>query len=93
MASAYNNVGLVHKVLENYKETEKRYQHALGIYKRVVGKDHKSYAAALHNLGSLLRAEAQTVLRTPPPNDTTDTNHHNDDDGDYGDYGEYGNEY
>jgi len=58
-ASSYNNVGLMNKMLGNYEASRKMYHEALGIYLSAVGKDHKSYAAALNNLGNLDRAQAQ----------------------------------
>jgi tetratricopeptide (TPR) repeat protein len=52
-ASSYNNVGLMHKLLGNYKEARTHYHQALRSYGLILGKDHASYAAALHNLGTL----------------------------------------
>jgi tetratricopeptide (TPR) repeat protein len=56
-ASAYNNVGLMHKLLGNYKEAQQHYHQALRSYGFILGKDHASYAAALHNLGTLLKTQ------------------------------------
>ena len=56
-ASAYNNVGLMNKLLGHFDESRKHYQQALSIYKTVVGSDHASYASALHNLGNLNRSQ------------------------------------
>jgi len=56
-ASAYNNGGLMHKLLGNFDQARKQYQQALSIYKAVVGTDHASYASALHNLGNLNRSQ------------------------------------
>jgi tetratricopeptide (TPR) repeat protein len=52
-ASAYNNLGLLHKLIGNLNDARKMYREALRIYGRVVGKDHASYASALHNMGAL----------------------------------------
>jgi tetratricopeptide (TPR) repeat protein len=52
-ASSYNNVGLMHKLLGNYKEARAHYHQALRSYGLILGKDHASYGAALHNLGAL----------------------------------------
>jgi len=60
-ASAHNNLGLIHKHIGKYDESEKFYLEALAIYERILGKDHASYAAALHNLGSLMRMKAQLM--------------------------------
>lgn len=54
-ASAYNNVGLMNKMMGNYAEAREAYHSSLRIYGEVVGKDHASYAAALSNLGMLER--------------------------------------
>lgn len=56
-ASAYNNVGLLQKLLGLYKDSKRHFHEALRIYGRVVGKDHASYATALHNLANLHRAQ------------------------------------
>jgi tetratricopeptide (TPR) repeat protein len=56
-ASAYNNVGLMQKLLGNYKEARLHYHQALRSYGLILGKDHASYAAALHNLGALQRTQ------------------------------------
>lgn len=52
-ASAFNNVGLMHKLLGNYSDARTMYHNALRIYGEVLGKDHASYAAALHNVAVL----------------------------------------
>ena len=54
-ASAYNNVGLMNKLLGNYREAKDAYHESLSIYSEVCGRDHASYAAALSNLGMLER--------------------------------------
>ena len=54
-ASAYNNVGLMHKLLGNYEKSRAAYHESLRLYGEVCGKDHASYAAALSNLGMLER--------------------------------------
>lgn len=59
-ATAFNNIGLMHKLLGNFKDSRTNYHKALRIYDTVVGKDHASYAAALHNLGNL--HHSQTLL-------------------------------
>lgn len=56
-ASAYNNIGLMHKSIGNWDESRKMYHESLRIYGRVVGKDHASYAAALHNIGALNKTQ------------------------------------
>ena len=55
-ASAYNNVGLMNKLLGNYVEAKEAFHQSLQIYEEVVGKDHSSYAAPLSNLGMLERS-------------------------------------
>jgi tetratricopeptide (TPR) repeat protein len=60
IASAYNNIGLMHKMMGDFEEARKSYHKALNIYQDIVGKDHASYAAALSNLGSLARAQSVT---------------------------------
>ncbi|KAL3815464.1 hypothetical protein ACHAXA_008514 [Cyclostephanos tholiformis] len=57
-ASAYNNVGLMNKMLGRYEEARDAYHEALRVYGEVCGKDHASYAAALSNLGMLERGRA-----------------------------------
>ncbi|KAL3779205.1 hypothetical protein HJC23_006019 [Cyclotella cryptica] len=61
-ASAYNNVGLMHKCLGNYHDAKEAYEQALQIYGQVCGKDHGSYAAALSNLGMLERGRVLEQL-------------------------------
>jgi tetratricopeptide (TPR) repeat protein len=56
-ASAHNNLGLLHKHLGEFDESRAQYKSALATYKRVVGSDHASYAAALHNLGTCARTQ------------------------------------
>lgn len=56
-ASAYNNLGLMHKLLGDFDESRKQYRQALKIYKQTVGVDHASYASILHNLGTLNRTQ------------------------------------
>lgn len=56
-ASAFNNLGLMQKLLGDFDEARKAYKTALGIYKRVVGTDHASYASILHNLGTLNQSQ------------------------------------
>lgn len=57
-ASAYNNIGLMHKMLGEFDDSRTNYQKALDLYGDVVGTDHGSYAAALNNLGNLDRAQS-----------------------------------
>jgi tetratricopeptide (TPR) repeat protein len=52
-AAAYNNIGLMQKLLGDFDASRKQYQTALKIYKTTVGTDHASYASILHNLGNL----------------------------------------
>jgi tetratricopeptide (TPR) repeat protein len=56
-ASAYNNVGLMQKLLGDFIEARKHYQQAMRIYGKVVGRDHASYAMTLHNLGTLNKSQ------------------------------------
>ena len=56
-ASAYNNVGLMHKLLGDFVEARSHYNVAMRIYANVVGRDHASYAMTLHNLGSLNKSQ------------------------------------
>ena len=58
-ASSYNNAAVMHKMLGNYNEARTRYQNALGVYEKVVGQDHSSYASALNNLGNLAKSQVQ----------------------------------
>jgi tetratricopeptide (TPR) repeat protein len=60
IASAYNNIGLMQKMMGDFEEARTNYHKALNIYQDIVGKDHASYAAALSNLGSLDRAQSMT---------------------------------
>mmetsp|Transcript_13580 Transcript_13580/g.16489 ORF Transcript_13580/g.16489 Transcript_13580/m.16489 type:complete len:530 (-) Transcript_13580:35-1624(-) len=57
VASAYNNIGLMHKMLGEYDLSRENYHEALELYQEIVGKDHASYAATLNNLGVLDRAQ------------------------------------
>ena len=57
-ASAHNNLGLMYKLLGRYDESRESYDAALSAYGECVGSDHASYAAALHNLGGLDRAQS-----------------------------------
>lgn len=57
-ASAYNNIGLMHKMMGEFDDSRTNYHEALRIYEDIVGKDHASYAAALNNLGNLDRAQS-----------------------------------
>ena len=57
-ASAYNNIGLMHKALGQFDDSRTNYAKALELYGDIVGTDHASYAAALNNLGNLDRAQA-----------------------------------
>eukprot|EP00979_Chaetoceros_neogracilis_P017377 scaffold10209_cov233-Chaetoceros_neogracile.AAC.7 len=59
-ASAYNNIGLMRKMMGEYDLSREKYHAALSIYEEIVGKDHASYAAALNNLGNLDRAQSMT---------------------------------
>jgi tetratricopeptide (TPR) repeat protein len=65
-ASAYNNVGLMHKQCGNFDESRKNYQTALDIYKAIVGHDHQSTASVLHNLGTLYRVQMELELDLKP---------------------------
>lgn len=56
-ASAYNNVGLMQKLLGDFVEARKHYNQAMRIYGKVVGRDHASYAMTLHNLGALSKSQ------------------------------------
>lgn len=56
-SSAYNNVGLFHKLLGNYSEATKMYHQALRSYELILGTNHESYAAALHNIGILYKTQ------------------------------------
>ena len=56
--SAHNNLGLMYKLLGGYDESRESYDAALSAYGECVGSDHASYAAALHNLGGLDRAQS-----------------------------------
>lgn len=55
-ASAYNNVGLMNKLLGRYIEAKEAFHESLKIYGDVCGKDHSSYATPLSNLGMLERS-------------------------------------
>lgn len=56
-ASAFNNVGLMQKLLGDFIEARRHYSAAMRIYAKVVGRDHASYAMTLHNLGNLNKAQ------------------------------------
>ena len=56
-ASAYNNIGLMQKLLGDFIEARKHYDQAMRIYGKVVGRDHASYAMTLHNLGALSKSQ------------------------------------
>ena len=56
-ASAYNNIGLMQKLLGDFVEARKHYSHAMRIYGQVVGRDHQNYALSLHNLGQLNKSQ------------------------------------
>jgi tetratricopeptide (TPR) repeat protein len=56
-ASAYSNVGLMHKQLGDFDAARSSYRVALKIYQTTVGVDHASYASILHNLGNLNRSQ------------------------------------
>jgi len=76
-ASAYNNVGLMNKLLGKYGAAKNAYHEALRVYGEVVGKDHASYAAALSNLGMLergrvLESESQEGEEDNDGNDVKD---------------------
>eukprot|EP00559_Dactyliosolen_fragilissimus_P007498 CAMPEP_0184869746 /NCGR_PEP_ID=MMETSP0580-20130426/35097_1 /TAXON_ID=1118495 /ORGANISM="Dactyliosolen fragilissimus" /LENGTH=483 /DNA_ID=CAMNT_0027371415 /DNA_START=399 /DNA_END=1853 /DNA_ORIENTATION=- len=60
-ASACNNVGLMSKMLGRYEEARQNYEEALHIYGEVVGNDHASYAATLHNIAGLERMQASSL--------------------------------
>jgi tetratricopeptide (TPR) repeat protein len=55
-ASAYNNIGLMNKLLGNYANAKEAFHESLQIYGEVCGKDHSSYAAPLFNVGMLERS-------------------------------------
>lgn len=55
-ASAYNNVGLMNKLLGKYADAKEAFHESLQIYGEVCGKDHSSYAAPLFNVGMLERS-------------------------------------
>ena len=57
-ASAYNNIGLMHKALGQFDDSRTNYTRSLELYGDIVGTDHASYASALNNLGNLDRAQA-----------------------------------
>jgi len=57
-ASAYNNIGLMHKHLGNFEDSRNNYHSALSIYKETVGQDHASYAASLNNLANLFKSQS-----------------------------------
>ncbi|CAJ1957086.1 unnamed protein product [Cylindrotheca closterium] len=56
-ASAYNNLGLMQKLLGDFGEARQHYSRAMRIYGKVVGRDHASYAMTLHNLGTLSKSQ------------------------------------
>lgn len=56
-AAAYNNTGLMRKLLGDFDEARKDYEAARKIYNATVGPDHASYASTLHNLGNLNRSQ------------------------------------
>lgn len=56
-ASAYNNLGLMQKLLGEFGEARQHYSQAMRIYGKVVGRDHASYAMTLHNLGTLSKSQ------------------------------------
>lgn len=56
-AAAFNNTGLMKKLLGDFDASRKDYETARKIYKVTVGPDHASYASTLHNLGNLNRSQ------------------------------------
>lgn len=58
-ASAFNNIGVMNKLLGNYNESREAYENSLRIYQDSLGKNHESYAAALNNLALLFRSQSQ----------------------------------
>jgi tetratricopeptide (TPR) repeat protein len=56
-AAAYNNCGLMRKLLGQFDEARQDYVKSQEIYRSVLGSDHASYANALHNLGNLNRTQ------------------------------------
>lgn len=56
-AAAYNNTGLMRKLLGDFDGARSDYVAAQRIYQHTVGTDHASYAATLHNLGNLNRSQ------------------------------------
>jgi tetratricopeptide (TPR) repeat protein len=56
-AASYMNTGLMRKLLGDFDAARRDYVTAQEIYAQTVGKDHASYAAALHNLGNLNRTQ------------------------------------
>lgn len=57
-ASAFNNIGLMHKMMGDFDLSRENYHSALLIYEEIVGKDHASYAATLNNIGNLYRHQS-----------------------------------
>ena len=53
VASGYNNIGLMNKMIGEYDIARTSYYEALNIYKKVVGDDHANYASTIHNLAVL----------------------------------------
>jgi len=54
-AAAYNNTGLMYKLVGDYIQARADYKKALQIYHTQLGVDHQSYATTLHNMGNLNR--------------------------------------
>jgi tetratricopeptide (TPR) repeat protein len=52
-ASSHNNLGLVLRQLGDFDLARKSYKTAMKTYKTLFGIDHASYAAVLHNVGTL----------------------------------------
>ena len=74
IASAHVNIGLMNKHLGQYDEARKHYTQALNTYEHLVGTDHASYAATLHNMGTLDRAQA-LFFQEDDDEDDDDDNH------------------
>ena len=57
LASALNNLALVHYTQARYDDAEPLYRRALAIDEKVLGKDHASVATDLNNLGLLCKRQ------------------------------------
>jgi tetratricopeptide (TPR) repeat protein/CHAT domain-containing protein len=59
VATALNNLGLVHKVQGRFGKAETLYRQALAIREKALGPNHPEVAASLNNLGELYRAQGR----------------------------------